>query len=70
MDARDCAVVEDTITGVQAGIAAGAKVLGYSAAGTDSDHAQGLRQVGASLCFSDMAQLPGLVVALNDDHRF
>jgi len=53
-----CAVVEDTVTGVAAGIAAGATVFGYSPpeAGHDTPHA--LRRAGAVQVFSDMVELP------------
>jgi HAD superfamily hydrolase (TIGR01509 family) len=57
-----CAVVEDTVTGVAAGRAAGATVFGYSpaeAAGHDAPGA--LRQAGAVAIFEDMAHLPGLL---------
>lgn len=63
VDAAHCVVVEDTVTGVRAGVAAGATVLGYSPEGADSPHAQSLREVGAAHCMSDMAELPGLVLA-------
>jgi beta-phosphoglucomutase-like phosphatase (HAD superfamily) len=58
-----CAVVEDTVTGVCAGVAAGAMVFGYSPpeAGHDAPHA--LRAAGAAHVFTDMAQLPGLLQA-------
>jgi len=56
-----CAVVEDTVTGVAAGIAAGATVFGYSPpqAGHDAPHA--LRSAGALRVFGDMARLPDLL---------
>lgn len=61
-DATRCAVVEDTVTGVRAGVAAGATVIGYSPEGAGSAHAQALREVGAAVCMADMAELPGLVL--------
>jgi HAD superfamily hydrolase (TIGR01509 family) len=56
-----CAVVEDTITGIAAGIAAGATVFGYSPPEAGHDAPQALRNAGASAIFTDMAQLAGLL---------
>lgn len=53
-----CVVVEDTPTGVRAGVAAGMTVLGYAAA-PHADRA-GLEAAGARL-FERMADLPGLL---------
>lgn len=61
-DARRCAVVEDTVTGVTAGVAAGACVFGYSPPEAGHDAPAALRAAGASLVFTDMAQLPALLV--------
>ena len=58
---RRCAVVEDTVTGVAAGVAAGACVFGYSPPGAGHDAPQALRDAGAASIFGDMAQLPGLL---------
>jgi HAD superfamily hydrolase (TIGR01509 family) len=55
-----CLVVEDTVTGVTAGVAAGALVYGYSPPEAGHDGAAELRAAGASLVFEDMAQLPEL----------
>ena len=52
-----CAVVEDTVTGVSAGVAAGAFVYAYA---PDGDGAK-LRAAGASWVFQDMAELPALM---------
>lgn len=52
-----CAVVEDTVTGVTAGVAAGATVLGYAPQGDG----QALRDAGAARVFASMADLPGLL---------
>ena len=56
-----CAVVEDTVTGAMAGVAAGATVFGYSP--TDLGHSgpDALRAVDAVQVFVDMAQLPALL---------
>jgi HAD superfamily hydrolase (TIGR01509 family) len=56
-----CAVVEDTMTGVAAGIAAGATVFGYSPPEAGHDAPQALRSAGAATIFSDMGQLAALL---------
>ena len=53
-----CAVVEDTLTGVAAGVAAGAVVFAYAPLGDGAV----LRAAGASQVFADMAELPALLV--------
>jgi HAD superfamily hydrolase (TIGR01509 family) len=53
-----CVVIEDTPTGVTAGVAAGMTVFGYA----ERMEAQRLLDAGASLVFDDMAQLPDLVM--------
>lgn len=55
-------VVEDSVAGVIAGVAAGATVLGYSNGSLTSAAPEALRAAGASLVLGDMAELPGLVV--------
>ena len=52
-----CAVVEDTVTGVTAGVAAGASVFGYAPNGDGA----ALLSAGASQVFTDMAHLPVLL---------
>jgi len=52
-----CAVVEDTVTGVTAGVAAGATVFGYSPPEAGHDAPGALRAAGALWIFDDMAQL-------------
>ena len=62
VDARRCAVVEDSVTGVRAGVAAGCTVFGYSPpqqAGHDAPDA--LLAAGVSQIFTDMAKLPVLL---------
>jgi len=61
VDPTRCAVVEDTVTGVMAGVAAGATVLGYSPPEAGHDAPAALRASGASTIFVDMAELPGLL---------
>lgn len=53
-----CLVVEDTPTGVAAGVAAGATVWAYC---PDPAHGPVLLQAGAQRLFADMALLPALV---------
>jgi HAD superfamily hydrolase (TIGR01509 family) len=52
-----CLVVEDTVNGALAGLAAGATVLGYDPQGDGA----ALRAVGVQHVISSMAQLPALV---------
>ena len=59
VNARRCAVVEDTPTGTRAGVAAGATVFAY--AGAAHSDANALLAAGASAVFSDMAVLPHLL---------
>ncbi|ARV58131.1 hypothetical protein BZZ01_05310 [Nostocales cyanobacterium HT-58-2] len=51
-----CTVVEDSILGVRAGVAAGMKVLGY----TEQNQAISLEAYGARV-FHSMNQLPSLL---------
>ena len=59
----DCVVVEDTPTGVRAGVAAGMRVLGFCAA-TPADR---LREAGAHALFADMRRLPDLLTIPTPD---
>ena len=56
-----CAVIEDTVTGVTAGVAAGATVFGYSPPEAGHDAPAALRAAGAALVFTDMAELASLL---------
>lgn len=56
-----CAVVEDSVTGVRAGLDAGASVFGYAPGGLGHSSADALRAAGVVQVFSDMAQLPALL---------
>jgi HAD superfamily hydrolase (TIGR01509 family) len=58
-DPLRCAVVEDTVTGITAGVAAGAVVFGYAPLGDG----QALRHAGAQHVFSSMADLPTVLGA-------
>jgi HAD superfamily hydrolase (TIGR01509 family) len=52
-----CAVIEDSPVGVQAGVAAGMRVLGYAGHGC----AEPLSSAGAYVTFDDMRDLPRLI---------
>jgi beta-phosphoglucomutase-like phosphatase (HAD superfamily) len=54
-------VVEDTVTGVTAGVAAGATVFGYSPPELGHDAPAALRAAGAVTVFTHMAHLPRLL---------
>jgi HAD superfamily hydrolase (TIGR01509 family) len=54
---RRCAVVEDTLTGAAAGLAAGATVFAYVPRGD----AAAFERAGVAAVFRDMAQLPALL---------
>lgn len=55
---HECVVVEDSVVGVQAGVAAGMRVLGFAPAGS-----RGLALVDAGAeVFSDMDRLPALIL--------
>ncbi|AMO25407.1 HAD family hydrolase [Ramlibacter tataouinensis] len=56
-----CLVVEDTVTGVTAGVAAGATVWGYSPPEAGHDAPAALRRAGAAAIFTRMEDLPALV---------
>jgi HAD superfamily hydrolase (TIGR01509 family) len=58
-----CAVIEDTLTGATAGIAAGATVFGYSPGGLGHSGADALRAIGTAKIFTDMARLPAVLAA-------
>ena len=63
VDPRRCAVVEDTATGVTAGLAAGATVFGYSPSALGHDAPKALSAAGAVAVFTDMAELAALLGA-------
>jgi beta-phosphoglucomutase-like phosphatase (HAD superfamily) len=56
-----CLVVEDTVTGVIAGVAAGARVFGYSPPEAGHDAPALLRAAGALAIFTSMGQLAALI---------
>ncbi len=56
-----CAVVEDTVTGVTAGVAAGCMVFGYAPPHINATEHAALLAAGASHTFADMLHLPSLL---------
>jgi HAD superfamily hydrolase (TIGR01509 family) len=63
VDAKRCAVIEDSVTGVLAGVAAGAVVFGYSPHQAGHSAPAALLTAGAVKVFTDMAQLPCLLTS-------
>lgn len=57
-DPARCLVIEDTMTGVQAGVAAGATVWGYFPADQGHATAEQLLEAGAACVFGDMGICP------------
>ncbi|RYI33825.1 MAG: HAD family phosphatase [Acetobacteraceae bacterium] len=60
VDPTSCVVIEDSAMGARAGLAAGARVLGFSAHGPETATAQSLLSLGVRL-FHRMEDLPGLL---------
>ena len=59
---RHCLVIEDSLTGVRAGRAAGMRVLGFlGGSHIGVGHAARLTGAGAMDVFADMRELPGLI---------
>jgi HAD superfamily hydrolase (TIGR01509 family) len=59
---EECLVIEDGVPGVQAGRAAGIRVLGFvGGEHCDDRHGDRLIAAGAELAFSDMRELPSLI---------
>jgi HAD superfamily hydrolase (TIGR01509 family) len=57
-----CLVIEDSIAGITAACAAGMAVLGFCGGSHCApDHAEALRAAGATMTFTDMRELPGLI---------
>lgn len=69
VDIARCAVVEDSPTGITAGVAAGATVFAYCApddphmleTGGMAQHVQALKSLGVHAVFNSMADLPALL---------
>jgi HAD superfamily hydrolase (TIGR01509 family) len=58
----DCVVIEDSVTGVTAGVAAGMRVIGFTGAShTHAAHAGQLRQAGAAMVIDSMDALPDAI---------
>ena len=64
VDPLRCLVVEDTVTGVAAGVAAGATVVGYSPSALGHGTPEALCAAGAVRVIHDMAELPALLGAM------
>lgn len=60
-DPTRCAVVEDTVIGTAAGVAAGARVFGYCPHPVGHASIAELQRTGAVHVFRDMAELPDLL---------
>ncbi len=64
VDPARSAVIEDTISGTQAGVAAGATVFGYCPPGSPAhSRPEVLVEAGAAAIFTSMRDLPGLITA-------
>lgn len=58
----DCIVIEDSVHGVEAAIAAGMGIFGFTGGShCGPEHGDNLRRAGAEKVFGDMAELPTLV---------
>lgn len=65
-----CLVIEDSVTGVTAAVAAGMRVFGFvGGSHTGPDQAHKLRAAGAEQTFHDMGELPELVRRLGAQRR-
>jgi HAD superfamily hydrolase (TIGR01509 family) len=62
---EDCIVVEDSLTGVTAAVAAGCLTLGFTGAHLHrAEHGQALLDLGAAKVFHDMEDLPHILRSL------
>ena len=60
----DCLVIEDSVAGVVAGVAAGMRVIGFTGGShTDPGHAERLRAAGAQAVVADMIDLAAVLAA-------
>lgn len=69
VDPTRCAVIEDTVTGTTAGVAAGATVFGFSPGGPFHSSPEALRAAGAQVIFESMQLLPALLAG-HSPHAF
>jgi HAD superfamily hydrolase (TIGR01509 family) len=59
-----CIVIEDSVPGIRAALAAGMSVLGFCGGShCRPGHADKLRAAGAAIIFDDMRQLPGFILS-------
>lgn len=66
-DAGDAVVVEDSTTGVTAGVAAGMRVIGFTGAShTWQGHGEALMEAGAVTVVNRLADLPATIEALRE----
>ncbi|MCS4510934.1 HAD family hydrolase [Xylophilus ampelinus] len=61
VDPARCAVVEDSVTGATAGLAAGATVFGYCPGGPGHGSAREMQAIGVRTLFHSMDALPALL---------
>ncbi|MFI5896189.1 HAD family hydrolase [Actinoplanes sp. NPDC051513] len=61
IDPAAAVVIEDSVAGVTAGVAAGATVFGFAPSGPTHTAPEVLRAAGAGVVFTDMAELPDLI---------
>lgn len=59
VDPRECAVVEDSVSGVVAGVSAEMTVFGFSGSVTNAEDLS----VAGAIPFAEMSELPGLLLA-------
>ena len=63
-----CLVIEDSLAGIAAAVAAGMTVLGFHGGShCRPGHGDRLRDAGAAAIFDDMRQLPGLIGPIGAD---
>ncbi|MEU8819773.1 HAD family phosphatase [Actinoplanes sp. NPDC048796] len=63
VDPAAAVVIEDSVAGITAGVAAGATVFGFAPVSPTHASPSVLREAGASLVFTHMSELPGLLTA-------
>ena len=61
IDPAAAVVIEDSVAGVTAGVAAGATVFGFAPSSPTHAAPEVLRAAGASVIFTDMSELPDLI---------